>query len=448
MIYIYFAVLLLLLIVSFVINKKDFASPAFIFTFGFFFQGIWVLFYYKQWNLHLHLNTFLVITLSILEFIIVTYLVKLFMNKKYKSSNTEETEIKRIKINYVLEILYFLFIVGVGALYLYHVVKIVNGNFNSIGSILKSISDYDTLIKFEADLFNAHVERIPFIVNNLNYAVVAAGYWFLYVVINNIIAEKKVRIIEILIVIVSLLSSMLSGSRTPIFMMIVAGICYYFVLLFKKKQYKNIFSKKIVITVLCIGIAFLLSFAPIAKLLGREINLWSMNYLAIYCGAEVKNLDSYLQEREYLDKNKVFGSQTFYSIIQTLGNKLHIKGNEYRLDLRFRRANGLDLGNVYTTFYSYIYDFGYIGLFIFVFLMALISEFIYEKIIHLSKKLDKPSMYILVYGTLFGCLALSFFSNKFFEELFSMGFIKKIVVWLACTLVFCTIDLKKIFKKN
>ena len=78
--------------------------------------------------------------------------------------------------------------------------------------------------------------------------------------------------------------------------------------------------------------------------------------------------------------------------------------------------------------------------------MGLICGLVYDTIIRL-KKLENPKMSILVYGVFFGCLVLSFFSNKFFEELFSMGFIKKLFVWYCCTLVFCKIDYKKLYNK-
>lgn len=442
MIYLYFIILLLLLITSFIINKKDYISPAFIFTFGFFFQGIWVLLFHKQWNLDMHLNTFLVITLGVAEFILVNYLVKMFFKKKYKDSDKTNIVLKPIRISYILEVLFFIFILCAGAVYLYYVVRAVHGNFSSIGAIKNAISAYDSLTKFSDD-----IDKLPFIVNNINFAVVAAGYWFLYVVINNFLAEKRVRAIEILITLGAIASSMLCGSRTPVFMMIVAGVSYYFVLYFKKKNYQNIFKKKTFIIVACLGVSFILLFAPLAKLLGREVKMGSFEYLSIYCGAQVKNLDSFLQENNYLFKNEFLGSQTFHSALQTVGSKLPFLGvNEYRMDLPFRRVNGIELGNVYTTFYAFIYDFGYLGLFVLVLIMGLISGFVYEHIIRM-KNLDKIKMSILIYGVIFGCLALSFFSDKFYEDIFSMGFVKKIIIWSFYTLVFCKINYREILNK-
>ena len=80
-------------------------------------------------------------------------------------------------------------------------------------------------------------------------------------------------------------------------------------------------------------------------------------------------------------------------------------------------------------------------------IIILICASLYEYLIRL-RKLDKPKLSVLVYGVFFGCLLLSFFSNKFYEELLSPVFLKKLIVWVACTFVFCRLDLKKIIKRK
>ena len=444
MVYLLFIILLIIFILSFILNKKDITAPSFVFSFGFLFQSVWVLLFYKKWNLNLHFNTFLVIAIGVVEFFLVTMLIKWLMNRK--KDEDVSYELKEIKTNKLFEYLYFAFTILMGGVYLYFVVKAVNGSFSSIKSILEAISAYDVFVQFSTDYDAVH---IPFVISNLNLAVIYSGYWFMYVAINNFFFNKKISIIQVLIIISTLVTSMLSGSRTPAFMMIVAGGCYYFVLLFRKKKYKNLLSIKAIVIIGLIGVVALVSFAPIAKLFGRgDMSKSSLTYLSLYCGAEVKNLDSYLQEKDFRYKNQIFGSQTLYPLIQFANKKLHLKGTEvYKLDLPFRSVGDTNLGNVYTTFYAYVYDFGYIGVIVFTFIMAAICGYLFERIKKV-KKTEYPKLTILIYGVLFGCLVFSFFSNKFYEEVLSAVFIKKIIVWLACTYVFCKLDLKKIFKKK
>ncbi len=441
MIYLLAILLLLIFIGSIFANRKDISAPAVVFSFGFAFQAFWAVLYHKAWRLDLHLNTFLVLFLGVLEFFLVTMFVKFIAHKiKPREYKTKPFVMQEIKTNKVLEWIYLGVSILISLVYLYYLVRAVNGTFTSIKSIMQSISDYDIYLKFSDEFENG----IPFIVKNLNLAVIYSGYWFLYVIINNYFYNKKIRLVQILVFVSALCAALMSGSRTPVIMMAIAGICYYLILLFKKKSYKNLFTKKMFIYMLILGAAAIGLFFPTAKLLGRKTDSKPLDYLSIYCGAEVKNLDTFLQEKEYLFKYETIGSQTMYNLIQFASDKLHLKDVEtYRLDLPFRKVDNIDLGNVYTTFYAYIYDFGYIGLFVFVFIMAAICASLYEYLIRL-RKLDKPKLSVLVYGVFFGCLLLSFFSNKFYEELFSPVFIKKIITWFACSFAFCWFDFKKI----
>lgn len=56
------------------------------------------------------------------------------------------------------------------------------------------------------------------------------------------------------------------------------------------------------------------------------------------------------------------GSQVFRNIYTYLGGKYGISQYLYQLDLPFLKHNGLNTGNVYTTFYQFYYDFGYDGI--------------------------------------------------------------------------------------
>ena len=148
-----------------------------------------------------------------------------------------------------------------------------------------------------------------------------------------------------------------------------------------------------------------------ANLLGRNVSKKPFEYVSIYCGAQVKNLDIFLQNKDSISKNNIWGSQTFIYLVKSYGEKIGFKGYEpYKLDLPFQKVGDNDLGNVYTTFYPYIYDFGYVGEFILVLIMSIISHLVYESI--KIRKVDKNyNVLILSYGIIVSSLALSFFSN-------------------------------------
>ena len=431
MIYLLFIVLAIMLIILFKINKYDITSPAIVFIFGFVFQAAWAMAYAEKWELGLHLNTFLTITLGTLEFAVVCLLIKYIFSKKKKKEEPAHLDI--IKIANWKEIIYLVCISGFTVLYLYLVVKAVDGSFNSLSSISDAIAKFDKYSKF-TDSFE--VVRMPFLVSNIRTAIIASGYWFGYVILNNFIVNKKVKVLEVIIYIVTMILSVLSGSRTPAFMMIVALIAYFVILKAKNNNYKTNIDFKVIRNIAIIGVVFVATFVSFGNLLGRNVQTKPVDYLAIYIGAEVKNLDLFLQEKDTYAKNEIFASQTLKPLVETYGKKIGFKGyKEYRLDLPFRSVKGNNLGNVYTTFYPYVYDFGYLGVAIFVFIMAAISQVVYEFIRRTNMKLT-PQISILMYGIIFGCLLLSFFSNKFYETITNLNFIKSIVTWLLCNLFF------------
>ncbi len=440
MIYLLGTLLIILLIICYFLEEKDVISPAFIFIFGFSFQSLWAIFYSKAWELKLHLNTFFVILFGSLIFFCASQALKKYMRQKSKK-NKKEYKINLIKIDIWKQLLTIIFVLAVSIIYLVYVFKGANMQFEGISSIPKAIAQYDQLLKF-SNIFNT--VKAPSIVENLRLVSTAIGYWFIYVLINNYLINKKVDILALIIIIISALNTTLTGSRGSIIMMIISSGVFFIIL--KNRQSRNKFelNYKTMALIAIIGIIMLTSFVPLAKALGRNINIKTTDYLAIYIGAEVKNLDIFLQKKDKIIKNNILGSQTFYSAIQTIGSKTKLIRNykPYKLDLPFNKINGYNLGNVYTTFYPFIYDFGYLGLILLTLIMAIISQYIYEKV-RLFKNNNQPSLYVLVYGTIFSCLLFSFFSNKFYENVISMYFVKTLIVWYICNYFYCKLEIKK-----
>ena len=130
-----------------------------------------------------------------------------------------------------------------------------------------------------------------------------------------------------------MLLSLLNGSRTPLFFMISSGLVYFLLLTFiNNKQKSKKFDSKILLKVGIVGVVFLCLFGTFAKMLGRNVKENPVDYLAIYCGAEVKNLDMFLQENHDRD-TQYFGAQTFQPLITSIGRKINSNLFEnYKLD--------------------------------------------------------------------------------------------------------------------
>ena len=96
MIYVLLICLCILLIASFILNKKDIISPSVTFCASFCFSTIWAAIYAKKWKLGLHSNTFFVIFGGVFEFVIISFLIQCWFRCFYKKNDTiKEVEIKK-----------------------------------------------------------------------------------------------------------------------------------------------------------------------------------------------------------------------------------------------------------------------------------------------------------------------------------------------------------------
>ena len=436
MIYELLIVLIILLWLSFMFNRKDILAPSFIFCISFVFSCIWAIIYAKEWELKLHFNTFLVISVGVLIFLLTSCLIKLFFDG-IKGNNYihQKTELKKIEIEKwkkIVCVIYCIFTI----LYTLNAIKnAVNGSWRNITD---AINTYRT-----GNLFLNKNVALPSMVYYTRIIAATLAYWYIYVIINNYLIDKKVDFLSVVIILLCVISDITTGSRGDAINLILATIPISYLLLKKSRGFDKHIEFKTILKVIICGIIFLTIFQQTALLLGRSSKYDPMYYLAIYCGAQIKNLDTFLQENEKIIRtsHNSWGSQTFINAKKWLEPKISGEYKKYEFDLPFRKINGKSLGNVYTTFYPYIYDFGYTGLIVLVAIMSIIAQSVYE----VSKRTNaelKPDIFIIIYSQMFSLLVLAFFSNKFYEEIFNRSFIYNIILLNAFNFIFCKIKIQ------
>ena len=431
MIYLLVFLLLVILWFCYILNKKDYISPSFVFTLSFLFSSIWAMAYANKWDLKLSNKTFFIIIFSIIIFFIVGVLIKqIFLMKKteYKGENNLYF-INTGKMQKVLFIIFGLFAIFIN---LFSIVKVMKTGWKNLP---ETIYNYRTIT-----LFTDQQLPLPKIATFSRIALNSAGYWFLYVVINNYLVSKKIDILGCIIVILSLFSDMTLGGRGGTLNILLAGITIYQILNIRKnnKIYKIKFKNMIsIFAVLIIGIY---AFEGLGNFLGRKQNDKTSNfdYFAKYCGAEIKNLDIYIYDYKYIEKDSDKELQTFINIIRWIGPKIGIKNNYYKLDLPYRSVNGFNLGNVYTMLYPLVYDYGFEGAFLLITLMSIITHICYQ-LTYYTKIRKTPNVYILIYSYMFNCIVFAFFSNKFYENIFNRQFLYTLIFWYLCKVFFCKI---------
>lgn len=434
MIYFQTGILICLLLLFYWINKGDAFSPSFIFTASFTFSSLWACIYANKWNLELHQNTFNVICGGVLEFGIVCLIV-----------HTTSTLFKKNRASYWKRFYVSPIFIQRGKLYFFMAFEVLTilltvrflGRATGSTNLTNAIFMY----RYQFDELTGNT-GMPFYVSWPRICVNAAGYWFAYIFANNFVATKKLPKLELIIVLLSAVSGMMLGGRGNIVFLLLAIAVLYWILFHKTKSPKEskVSFKALLITV-AIAAVLIITFQNLGNLLGRNSTANPMDYLATYFGAEIKNLDMVLQGNAHYSV-KFFGEQTFINLYKWIGS---ITNNSEMLDLNFATQflsiNGYNLGNVYTTFYSFYHDMGYPGIIIFVFVMALICQSIYEHI--LSSEDSRRCMTLMVlFGYIFNTIVFSFFSNKFYEQLFSGAAFYSIIFWLLFRFFFIKVKFK------
>lgn len=426
--------LVVLLFLAMWASSGDILSPAVLFSSSFVFSAIWMVPFIGQWQLNLSEETFWCVSTGVFVFDFVCILVSL-SRWRLASKNRFTKELKYIDIASWKKITFFCISVFTVFYSFYIKLQFAGGSFATV---------FVTMASYRANiLFNGgEAAVLPNWLNLLNSSVTAAGYWFSYVVVNNYILKKRIDKLALAIFSVSFVNTILSTSRGGTLTYIIAFLVYFMVLSRIKTGSQKAVKFKTVLIAGIILFMFVASFQAVGNLISRGSTETTADYLVRYCGAEIPNLDAWLKSKS-IANNTIWGSQTFFYIIQWFGGKIGLSNFNYELDLPFRIVAGKNLGNVYTTFYPFIYDFGYLGLVLLTAIMAMISQGIYKKIRNTG--LDfKPSRYILMYGFIAPTLLLSFFSNKFYESLFNSAFLFTFLFWIVFEYTFCSKAKKKI----
>jgi oligosaccharide repeat unit polymerase len=408
-------------------------APAPTFIAGFLFCCTWALVYSDRWDLDLHFNTYFVIAGGCLLFLFVGHLVFTYYNNAFIHSSRDSSsgsvyvaieciDIEKWKLFLVVCVQIFAAILTIRE------IMSAAGTLN----LAEAIHYYNTINKFSEDTVQLGHARLIWI---LWINMQALGFWFGYVFANNL-AAKRFSVIPLIIVLLSMVNCLARGARTNAALMVAVILCYYLILLRKSnpKKLKNMQAGLFIRVTIVVAI-FILTFKQVGLLMGRTITSNSMDYVSMYVGAEIKNLDTFLQGKTIMTGLDLWGGQTFMALYGAFKDQLGITG-KLMLDLPDQYVNGLWLGNVYTTFYPYIYDFGYMGVVVLVAIMSLICHIAYHRAIR-AKFTTWPSYSLVLYGYLWCSLVLSFFSNKFYERSFSETFLLIMICWGIYSLFFC-----------
>lgn len=414
MIYILIITIYAYLILAYKANHENIAGPSFLFAASFAFSSIWTLIFVDEWEFRLHFNTYLVITLGILEFIVVAYLYH-YINRKTSFAKVRIKRKQQIILhipNWKLNILLIIEIVTI--LLTYKEIIGLTGTAN----LARAMYIFDQTNKFTDKTL-----RWSWFTGNMRMFVDAIGLWSSALFANHFAYRKQINIRALALLLLSVASELMISNRGTGIIILLSCFINYFGARCRNSSLKIGTFVKIIIGI----VVGLIAFEKSATLLGREVVISTgIRYFALYIAGGICNLDKYLQHRWEI--HQVIGSQTFVHLTTWIRDKLDMP--KFILDIPFQSINGYNLGNVYTTFYDYIYDLGYFGVFIFVFIMAVVCQSLFEKGILKNQNINLPSISNILYGYAGSSLLFAFFSNMFYQAIFKVSVIKYFICWV------------------
>lgn len=359
--------------------------------------------YKKEWNMdQFHLNTFTIIVLGILSFTVVSSLVQ----QKYGVTEYQKHTISSFKFGKItLSTLLFLLVL---ITYWEYKTKINISHSTGIADALYTMDQ-------EYKQGDQSMYELPVLLRNLIFLRDIICLYFFYILAKSIAVKKynSEFIYDIVICTIGFLGAILTGSRGNAVTLVLFFLFVWSVYKARSSNMLKHLSLKRIIY-FCIALfASLTVFIKSTEWVGRSLgDIEPGYYFAIYCGAEIKNLDIFMNENQ--PPNNYFGEHTF-SGLTPKSKQSREAAIEY---ISFQTINGYPLGNVYTIFQDLYKDFGYIGVVVLIGLMAFIMQFLFSRALNSPGLYDKPfDLFIFLYSYLSTTVVYSFFSDRFYGKL-------------------------------
>lgn len=424
--------LLLILIFNLLIVNLDYMHPSILFVVPFLVFGVTSILGEEAYKIIFHEETLLVIVSSALIFTFIT----LLSQTVYKSKENLNFPLTEIIISKKVTLFFIVFFIVTQLAFIKYLEAISLAHFGYSGSLGEMISLYDVMTKFWTEIFSELNVPIPLLYRIGNPITQGFGYLIVYIFIHNYVATKRIDKLHLLIILLLCLNIILNGSRSPIFRIVTMMLITFYVLYNKQNNVRrgNIkFLLKSLLIVIFSGTFFI----ALLSLMGRENDLDMFHYIFIYVGAPLVNLDNYLAFRPDGSYATIFGEQTFRGLYAYIAKIISDESLIFPTIDQFKFSNnGLEIGNVYTTFYSFIYDFEYVGFIPLILIIALYYVFTYQRLKTRAIKTNKVHFSLFIYAYLFNDLIMLAFSNRFYTTVLDIGFIKIVIFSYICHLLF------------
>lgn len=224
--------------------------------------------------------------------------------------------------------------------------------------------------------------------------------------------------------------ALLTGGRFNILILICAAMVIINVLWHRKNGWHRTVGIKFLFKATIAIILVFVGFYLLKAAVGRTNKSDLITYITTYVGGSIQLLDMYLQDP--IAPSEIWGKETFYALNIFLRKAGIFDFEPYIQHLEFRYPNSVSIGNVYTAYRRYIYDFGYFGMIVLQSLFALIYGVFYKRI---KSKISRNQIdfSLLAYSMVVVTVFLHAINDYFFSNVISINYIIVfILLRLAC----------------
>lgn len=417
--------LLILILLSFLIllpfvnsfTKGDIGNPIYIIVLSSIFCILCSIYYCAQHDYNLSIYTFFIVVCGYSGIFAGFLLSKAVGNGK--KIEIEDPFVFNMSLAKKISVLF---------VYIVITVAIINSVKEITGIVNGTISDYSSKFRL---LTNSGTDDLPLILRQIYRANKIGCYYFVYIMVNQLIARKWQKSNWVLIGCIMLFAvqKVFMGSRSDLVYLLFAGISFFFVEYYRQRGRIKI-PPKIFRRIILISTALFLLFAFTKRLFGRQTELPIFDYLMFYMGSSIFNLD-YRMQHVY-EPIRIIG-YSFQGMNRSFSDYLHF--GEKLASIPSTYINGIYNGNTYTLFYRYYCDWRFWGVFFLSMLFAFIMCRMYKRCIFGAWG-RKRRLLIIFFGMFSEALYLVLYDEHFFSTRCNFGLITDI---LSCYFIDCFI---------
>ena len=248
------------------------------------------------------------------------------------------------------------------------------------------------------------------------------------IMLNNYYTTKKVEPFVLVACAVVVVMSFFTGARSRAFKVVLAYLIEWVII---RRMYVKSYKKgnlKLLSQMILLCVAILIAFFALTKVIGRSTNFVWFEYIVAYIGAPLMNLDIYLQDPWY--STEVWGQETFHNLYSFIESQFGVDGLVYMWNQPYNYHNGIYLGNVYTMYYAYIQDFGFIGVLPLTAIPAVFYNGLYSQLVDYRTKKPALGFVMFLYTYMFSSLLVLTFTNRFYDDVLRSEAIR-VYLWMA-----------------